>query len=188
MVNPTDPSRTGPPAVPPPSERSVAGAAADPAPAEATVVCAARDPLRPHPLSFAQRRIRLAEQLDPGNPVLNLSTVLRLRGTLHVPALRRALREVFKCHEVLRTAFGEAGGEAVQVVRPAPWPGLPVADIATLPATWRARTKRTPPRPPGATAPQRSPRERGSWTSCASAGTRPDSRPTPPADASAHPA
>ncbi|MET0400710.1 MAG: amino acid adenylation domain-containing protein, partial [Longimicrobiaceae bacterium] len=137
MVNPTDLSGTEPPAVPPPSERSVAGAAAEPAPADATVVRAARDPLHPLPLSFAQQRIRLAEQLDPGNPFHDVPAVLRLRGALHVPALRRALREIFRRHEALRTALAERGGDAVQVVHAAARPGLPVADLAALPAAAR---------------------------------------------------
>ncbi len=151
MVNPTDLSGTEPPAVQLPPEPGAAvfdaptvagiaarvdGAAAEAAP-HASVVRAVRDPLRPLPLSLAQQRIWLAEQLNPGTPLHNVPAVLRLRGALHVPALRRALREIFRRHETLRTAFAEHGGEAVQVVLLAAWPGLPVADLAALPPAAR---------------------------------------------------
>src|ERR1019366_4637102 len=43
------------------------------------------------PLSFAQQRLWILEQLDPGQPTYNVSTVLRLRGALDSEAFQEAL-------------------------------------------------------------------------------------------------
>jgi amino acid adenylation domain-containing protein len=94
-------------------------------------------------LSYAQQRLWVLEQLDPGNPRFCVLTALRLRGGVHLGALAAALSEIVRRHEVLRTVFsggpggsGGSGGEAPprQVVAPPPEPqALPVADLAGLP-------------------------------------------------------
>ncbi|HEX7242294.1 MAG TPA: amino acid adenylation domain-containing protein, partial [Longimicrobiaceae bacterium] len=111
-------------------------ARAEPAAAEAPPVTRAPR-AGPLPLSFAQRRLWFIEQLEPGAGRYNLVHPLRLRGRLEPAALRRALGEVARRHEVLRTRFLEVGGEPVQVVEPpSPLP-LPVADLAGLPEAVR---------------------------------------------------
>jgi amino acid adenylation domain-containing protein len=86
----------------------------------------------PLPLSFAQQRLWFIEQMDPDARLYVLAFAYRLRGALDVRALRRAVTEVARRHEVLRTRFEEAGGEPVQVVDPpAPVP-LPVVDLRPL--------------------------------------------------------
>jgi amino acid adenylation domain-containing protein len=80
------------------------------------VVPAGRD--RPLPLSFAQERLWFLDRMEPGRPVYNIPATLRITGALDVAALERALGEVVRRHESLRTAFGEAGGAPVQVVSP----------------------------------------------------------------------
>ncbi|HEX2091228.1 MAG TPA: condensation domain-containing protein, partial [Longimicrobiaceae bacterium] len=82
---------------------------------------------RPLPLSFAQQRLWFVEQLDPGNPTYNMPFPLRLRGALDTGALERALSEIVRRHEVLRTVFGEVDGEAVQIILPLR--GLPLPEI-----------------------------------------------------------
>ncbi|MDT5270380.1 MAG: hypothetical protein QOH49_2566, partial [Acidobacteriota bacterium] len=69
------------------------------------------------PLSFAQQRLWFLEQLEPGGAAYNLSTAVRLDGRLDVDALGRALAEVVRRHESLRTKFESVKGRPVQIVR-----------------------------------------------------------------------
>ena len=89
------------------------------------------------PLSHAQERLWFLDRLDPGTPAFNLTESVRLRGALDVPALRRALAEVVRRHEALRTAFVEVRGRAVQRILPAVEVSLPLVDLAALPAERR---------------------------------------------------
>ncbi|HWN42411.1 MAG TPA: amino acid adenylation domain-containing protein [Thermoanaerobaculia bacterium] len=90
------------------------------------------------PLSFAQQRLWFLDRLEPGNPAYNLAGGLRLSGPLDAAALARALSEVVRRHEALRTTFTGVDGTPVQVIAPpAPLP-LPVLDLTELPAAGRA--------------------------------------------------
>ncbi|HEX2190565.1 MAG TPA: amino acid adenylation domain-containing protein, partial [Longimicrobiaceae bacterium] len=97
------------------------------------ILPAPRDVRGPLPLSFAQRRLWFLEQLEPGAGRYNVLHPLRLRGPLDPPALRRALSEVVRRHEALRTRFLEEDGEPVQVVDAAAPVPLPVVDLGALP-------------------------------------------------------
>jgi amino acid adenylation domain-containing protein len=91
------------------------------------------------PASFAQQGVWLADRLQPGLSVFNTPFALSLDGPLDAPALARALSEIVRRHEPLRTAFREEGGRLWQVIaRPSPVP-LPVADLSGLPRTARER-------------------------------------------------
>ncbi|APR75501.1 Malonyl CoA-acyl carrier protein transacylase [Minicystis rosea] len=70
------------------------------------------------PLSFAQERLWFLHQLDPASPFYNVPSALRLTGKLDVAALARALSEIARRHEVLRTTFRSEGGQPVQVIHP----------------------------------------------------------------------
>jgi amino acid adenylation domain-containing protein len=72
----------------------------------------------PAPLSAAQRRLWLVDQLEPGNPAYNMHTALRLSGRLDRAALELSLTEIVRRHEALRTTFRSADGQPVQVVGP----------------------------------------------------------------------
>ncbi|HEX6913487.1 MAG TPA: amino acid adenylation domain-containing protein, partial [Longimicrobium sp.] len=73
------------------------------------------------PLSFAQQRLWFLDQLAPGNAAYHLPYPLRLRGALDAAALERALGELVRRHETLRTRFPTVDGDPVQVVdAPAP--------------------------------------------------------------------
>jgi amino acid adenylation domain-containing protein len=72
----------------------------------------------PAPLSFAQNRLWFLDQLRPNNRAYNMLQVFRLKGTLDVPVLERALNEIRRRHDVLRTNFDFVNGEPVQIVAP----------------------------------------------------------------------
>ncbi len=69
-------------------------------------------------LSYAQQRLWLLDQLEPGNPFYNLPGAVRLTGDLDETALAAALSEVVRRHEALRTTFPTVGGAPVQRVGP----------------------------------------------------------------------
>jgi amino acid adenylation domain-containing protein len=74
---------------------------------------------QPAPLSAAQRRLWILEQLRPGTAAYNMAEALRIEGALDVPALRAALAGVVARHEALRTVFPDADGDGAATVRPA---------------------------------------------------------------------
>ena len=87
----------------------------------------------PFPLSFAQERMWLLHRLDPGSAAYNVAGEVRLAGGLEISALVSAVRELARCHEVLRTRFPEGEGGPVQVVDPAARLDMPVVDLESLP-------------------------------------------------------
>ncbi|MCP4654094.1 MAG: non-ribosomal peptide synthetase, partial [bacterium] len=84
------------------------------------------------PLSFAQQRLWFIDHVDPDSALYNVPAAVRLKGRLDPAALGRALSEIVRRHEVLRTRFATAGGEPVQVVGPARALPFPLCDLAGL--------------------------------------------------------
>ncbi|WP_083893226.1 non-ribosomal peptide synthetase [Nocardia veterana] len=68
------------------------------------------------PLSYAQQRMWFRNQFDSDSAVDNLSTAIRLRGDLDIPALAAALRDVLERHEALRTRYPAVDGVPHQQV------------------------------------------------------------------------
>ncbi|HSF38970.1 MAG TPA: condensation domain-containing protein [Thermoanaerobaculia bacterium] len=83
-------------------------------------------------LSFAQQRLWVFDQLEPGSTAYNHTSAVRLTGRLDVPALERTLGEILRRHEVLRTRYTVANGDPVQRIEPAGPPSLPVVDLGAL--------------------------------------------------------
>jgi amino acid adenylation domain-containing protein len=84
------------------------------------------------PPSFAQQRLWFLERLYPGTGAYNMPLSARLDGRLDVPALRRALGEVVRRHEVLRTAFDEREGQPAQAIMKSLRLDVPVVDLSGL--------------------------------------------------------
>src|SRR5437868_4081847 len=84
------------------------------------------------PLSFAQQRLWFLDQLHPGTPLFNMPGAFRLSGLLDVDAFERALGEVVRRHEILRTTFNTVDSRPVQVIAPPSHLTLPVVDLRSL--------------------------------------------------------
>ncbi|MEW5930636.1 MAG: amino acid adenylation domain-containing protein, partial [Gemmatimonadota bacterium] len=82
------------------------------------------------PLSFAQERLWFIDRLEPGSAAYNVPVAWRLGGALDGAALERALGEVVRRHEALRTVFAEVDGSPVQVIAPFGGFALAVEDLS----------------------------------------------------------
>jgi amino acid adenylation domain-containing protein len=91
----------------------------------------------PMPLSSAQERLWFLHRMDPASPVYNIPVALRIGGALNPAALERALGEVVRRHESLRTTFHEAGNAPVQAIAPFDGFSLAVDDLTSLDAEER---------------------------------------------------
>ncbi len=84
------------------------------------------------PLSYAQERLWFLGQFDPDSAFYNMSGAIRLHGELDVVVLQRALNEIVRRHEVLRTTFEVSEGVARQSIRPVWDWAIPVTDLSGI--------------------------------------------------------
>ncbi|HJX28841.1 MAG TPA: condensation domain-containing protein, partial [Thermoanaerobaculia bacterium] len=84
------------------------------------------------PLSFAQQRHWILQQLAPGSSLYNLRSTVRLQGLLDLGVLQRVWREIVARHEVLRTSFSVVEGQPVQRIAPSLEFQVPVVDLRQL--------------------------------------------------------
>lgn len=85
------------------------------------------------PLSFAQQRLWLLDQLAPGRASYNIAGAFRLDIALKVEVLRGALNEIVRRHEVLRTTFhAAADGQPFQLVSSSAIFEIPLVDLSHL--------------------------------------------------------
>lgn len=84
------------------------------------------------PLSFAQERLWILDQLAPGNPFYNINTGVRLSGTLRTAGLEQSLNEMLRRHEVLRARIAGVDGRPVQQIVPEFNLSLPLVDLSGL--------------------------------------------------------
>ncbi|HQC96507.1 MAG TPA: amino acid adenylation domain-containing protein [Aquabacterium sp.] len=91
------------------------------------------DRSRPLPLSFAQQRLWFIDHFEGGSATYNIASAVRLSGRLDGGTLARALNEIVRRHEVLRTTFTAVDGTPFQVVAPSLTLDLPVKDLSEVP-------------------------------------------------------
>src|SRR4029077_16435872 len=124
-------ARTGAPASGQSATASLLGAApAAPEPAAASA---------DYPLSFAQERMWFIAQMVPDNSTYNIPFRFTLAEPIDIAALERALTEVVRRHESLRTTFAVRQDVPRQVVGPAVAFALPAVDLRSVPAEHRWR-------------------------------------------------
>jgi amino acid adenylation domain-containing protein/non-ribosomal peptide synthase protein (TIGR01720 family) len=74
-----------------------------------------------YPMSYQQEQLWFLDQLQPGSPFYNIPGASLVSARIDVPTLERALTEVVRRHEGLRTVFRVVDGTPMQVVQP-PYP------------------------------------------------------------------
>jgi amino acid adenylation domain-containing protein len=92
---------------------------------------------RPPEASFGQQRLWFIERLMPGSAMHNQTIAYRLLGQLSIPALERALGEIVRRHEILRTTLRWSDGALIQHIHPASAFAIAVEDLQSLAPTER---------------------------------------------------
>lgn len=85
------------------------------------------------PLSFEQQRLWVLERFAPGTSTYTMPFAVTLRGPLDGRALERALDEIVRRHEILRTTFELRDEQPVQVVHDPRALGVVRVDHSSLP-------------------------------------------------------
>ncbi len=83
------------------------------------------------PISFAQERLWILDQLEGGSAFYNMPAAVRLIGQLNVSALQQSFQEIINRHEILRTNFKNVNGQPVQIIHPHLEVKLPMVDLRT---------------------------------------------------------
>jgi amino acid adenylation domain-containing protein/non-ribosomal peptide synthase protein (TIGR01720 family) len=92
---------------------------------------------QPLPLSYTQERLWFLAQLEPSVPVYNEPFTIRFPGTIDTNALEKAMNEMIRRHESLRTRFITVEGQPFQIIDPPSAFGLRVVDLRQLPLEQR---------------------------------------------------
>ncbi|HEX5423597.1 MAG TPA: condensation domain-containing protein, partial [Candidatus Acidoferrales bacterium] len=90
------------------------------------------------PATVAQKGFWYLEHLERGNPSWNIAVRFRIRGPLDVSTLERAINQVVRRHDVLRTTFGKVDGEPVQIVHASANIPLRIDDLSAFGVAERA--------------------------------------------------
>lgn len=70
-----------------------------------------------YPMSVAQRRLYVSEQIADMGVANNMPSRIKLHGALNIEKVQEVLQELVNRHEVLRTSFCEVEGELVQCIQ-----------------------------------------------------------------------
>ncbi|MDQ0940764.1 amino acid adenylation domain-containing protein [Streptomyces sp. V1I1] len=89
------------------------------------------------PMSFGQQRLWALDQMVPDSPAYNVVMALALHGSLEPEVMEKAVNEVVRRHDILRTTFPSAEGQAWQKIAPSMTIPVPVVDLEGVPAPER---------------------------------------------------
>ncbi len=70
------------------------------------------------PLTYAQESLWFLQQLDPGSNAYNTTHLIKFTGGIDHPCMERAVNELIRRHEPLRTLYPNIRGKPIQVVQP----------------------------------------------------------------------
>ena len=84
------------------------------------------------PASYTQQRLWLLDQIEGKSAVYNMPSIWFLEGSLNVLALKQAISEIIRRHEVLRTNFQMLEDQAVQVIAESVSFELPIWELSGL--------------------------------------------------------
>jgi hypothetical protein len=101
----------------------------------------------PAPLSLLQERLWFMYRMDPRSAAYNIRLAVALRGSLDADAMARAVTEIGRRHEVLRTTVAEGPEGRVQRVDPGAELRLEIRDLSALPPRSAPASCAAPPTP-----------------------------------------
>src|SRR5438445_6769233 len=86
------------------------------------------------PLSIAQKRLWFLSELDPDSALYNEPTAVRLKGSLDIQALKKALAAIVERQEILHTTLLLTEEAApVQLINDCQPIDLPIIDLSSRP-------------------------------------------------------
>jgi amino acid adenylation domain-containing protein len=84
------------------------------------------------PATQGQVRFWSLDQMNPGNPALNMPLMWQCNGPLNAEAMKLAFTECVRRHESLRTTFSVVEGRVSQIIHPAMAMPIPMDDLTAL--------------------------------------------------------
>ncbi|RYZ43786.1 MAG: amino acid adenylation domain-containing protein [Myxococcaceae bacterium] len=93
------------------------------------------------PLSVQQEQVWFLQKLSPDSISYQAQTTLRVMGGLDLAVLERALTEITRRHELLRTTYEEVDGRPWQRVHPLAPVRVPLLDLSGLPEDVREQRR-----------------------------------------------
>lgn len=94
------------------------------------------------PLSYAQQRLWLIQQLALDSPAYNMPLAVRLRGELDLTLLQQSLQDILARHETLRTRFVVPELHPIQIIAAPCAITIPVHSVADEPEAEREQRAR----------------------------------------------
>ena len=89
------------------------------------------------PCTQTQLRCWVLDQMEPGNPALNVAVRWEIQGNFRASSIEAAFRKIIERHEILRTRVVEVSGTPVQQVLQSVDFRMSVIDLQNLPADRR---------------------------------------------------